>query len=78
METIAQQKQELVRLIESVSDPNVLEAIRNLLNEIDDADAWKRTLNVIADEAEQAIKLGNVHSSEEFKVKIAAKLSGLK
>lgn len=78
METIAQQKQELVRLIESVSDPNVLEAVRNLLNEIENAYAWEKTLNFIADEAEQAIKLGNVHSSEEFKSKIDAKLSGLK
>ena len=33
METISQQKQELTRIIESVNDPEVLEAVKDLLNE---------------------------------------------
>ena len=33
METISQQKQELARMIESVNDPEVLEAVKDLLNE---------------------------------------------
>jgi hypothetical protein len=74
METIAQQKQELARLIESVSDPIVLEAVKDLLNESENSYTWKETLNFLADEAEQDIKLGNVFSSEEFKAKIDAKL----
>jgi hypothetical protein len=74
METIAQQKQELVRLIESVSDPSVLEAVKDLLKESESIYAWKETLNFLADNAEQDIKLGNVFSSEELKAKIDAKL----
>ncbi len=78
METIAQQKQELVRLIESVNDPSVLEAVKDLLNESENMYAWKGTLNFLADEAENNIKLGNVYSSEEFKAKIDAKLGSQK
>jgi hypothetical protein len=75
METIVHQKQELVRLIESVNDPSVLEAVKDLLNESENIYAWKETLNFLADEGEKDIKLGNVYSSEEFKAKIDAKLA---
>jgi hypothetical protein len=78
MEEIAQQKKELVRLIESISDPNILEAVKDLLNESENSYAWKETLNFLAEEAEQDIKLGNVFSSEEFKAKIDAKLDSQK
>ncbi|MFM9837254.1 MAG: hypothetical protein ACKVOQ_03255 [Cyclobacteriaceae bacterium] len=78
METIAQKKQELVRLIESVNDPSVLEAVKDLLNESENIYAWKETLNFLAGEAEQDIKQGNVFSSEEFKAKIDAKLGSHK
>lgn len=78
METIAQQKQELVRRIESVNDPVVLEAVKELLNESENIHAWQETLNFFADEAEKDIKLGNVYSSEEFKAKLDAKLTGSK
>lgn len=78
METITQQKQELFRMIESVSDPNVLEAVKNLLSESESIYAWKETLNSLAEAAEKEIKLGNVYSSEEFKAKIDAKLASWK
>lgn len=78
METIAQQKQELVRRIESVNDPVVLEAVKELLNESENILAWQETLNFFADEAEKDIKLGNVYSSEEFKAKLDVKLTGSK
>jgi hypothetical protein len=78
METIVQQKQELVRLIESVNDPSVLEAVKGLLNESESIYAWKETLDFLADEAEKDIKLGNVYLSEEFKAKIDAKLASSK
>ena len=78
METIAEQKQEVVRLIESVNDPNVLEAVKDLLNGNSNIYAWKETLNFLAEEAEQDIKLGNVFSSEEFKAKIDAKMANQK
>ena len=41
METISQQKQELTRMIESVNDPEILEAVKDLLDESKSQSVWK-------------------------------------
>ena len=40
-------KQELIRLIESVSEPSVLEAVKDLLNESENIYAWKEPLTFL-------------------------------
>ena len=65
-------------MIESVSDPKVLEAVKNLLSESESIYSWKETLNSLAEQAEKEIKHGHVYSSEEFKAKTDAKLAGQK
>lgn len=75
MEALARQKEEIVRMLESVNNLEVLEAVRNLLRESEDVYGWKEPLNVLAEEAEKEIERGNVYTSEEFKAKIDAKLA---
>jgi flagellar biosynthesis regulator FlbT len=66
METITQQKQDLVRLIESVNDPIVLRAIKDLLNHIAIDPIFDEKLVSRALKAEEDIKAGRVYSEAEF------------
>jgi hypothetical protein len=74
METIKKQKEQLVKMIESVNDPEVLLAVKGLLSESENSYERRQTLNTLAEEAEHDYKLGKGFTSEEFKLKIDAKL----
>jgi hypothetical protein len=65
METIAQQKQELVRLIESVNNPEILEAIKNLLSDSERDLMIKQRMVFGALQSEADFKAGRVYTREQ-------------
>ncbi|MFY8036932.1 MAG: hypothetical protein ACOVMQ_07175 [Cyclobacteriaceae bacterium] len=65
METMIQQKQELVRMIESVNDPEILLAIKNLLNESNITDYDKNRLIEGALKSEEDYKAGRIFTREQ-------------
>ena len=65
METMMQQKQELVRMIESVNDPEILLAIKNLLNETLISEEYKNRMIVCALKSEEDYKAGRVYTREQ-------------
>ncbi len=65
METMIQQKQELVRMIESVNDPEILLAIKNLLNESNFTDYDKNRLIEGALKSEEDYKAGRIFTREQ-------------
>lgn len=65
METMMQQKQELVRMIESVNDPEILLAIKNLLNETLISEEYKNRMIEGALKSEEDYKAGRVYTREQ-------------
>jgi hypothetical protein len=65
METMIQQKQELVRMIESVNDPEILLAIKNLLNETLISKEHKNRMIEGALKSEEDYKAGRVYTREQ-------------
>jgi hypothetical protein len=65
METITQQKQELVRMIELVNDPEILDSIKNLLNEIEREALIKDRMIFGALRSEEDFKAGRIYTREE-------------
>ncbi len=65
METMIQQKQEIVRMIESVNDPEILLAIKNLLNESNITDYDKNRLIEGALKSEEDYKAGRIFTREQ-------------
>jgi hypothetical protein len=65
METIAQQKQELVRMIESVDNPEILEAIKNLLSDSERDLMIKQRMVFGALRSEEDFKAGRVYTREQ-------------
>lgn len=65
METMMQQKQELVRMIESVNDPEILLAIKNLLNETLISEEYKNRIIEGALKSEEDYKAGRVYTREQ-------------
>lgn len=65
METMMQQKQELVRMIESVNDPEILLAIKNLLNETLISEEYKNRMIEGALKSEEDYKAGRIYTREQ-------------
>jgi hypothetical protein len=65
METIAQQKQELVRLIESVNNPEILDAVKNLLSESERNSLIKKKMVLGALKSEEDFKAGRIYTREQ-------------
>lgn len=65
METMIQQKQELVRMIESVNDPEILQAVKNLLNESQISEDYKNRMIEGALKSEEDYKAGRVYTREQ-------------
>jgi hypothetical protein len=65
METIAQQKKELVKLIESVNNPEILEAIKNLLSDSERDLMIKQRMVFGALQSEADFKAGRVYTREQ-------------
>lgn len=65
METIAQQKQELVRMIESVNNPEILDAVKNLLSDRERDLKIKQKMVFGALRSEEDFKAGRVYTREQ-------------
>lgn len=65
METIAQQKQELVQMIESVNNPEILDAVKNLLNESERDLLIKKKMVFGALKSEEDFKAGRIYTREQ-------------
>jgi 3-methyladenine DNA glycosylase AlkD len=65
METIAQQKQELVRMIESVNNPEILDAVKNLLSDSERDLKTKQKMIFGALRSEEDFKAGRIYTREQ-------------
>ncbi|MCA4896038.1 MAG: hypothetical protein IM574_12555 [Cytophagales bacterium] len=65
METIAQQKQELVRMIESVNNPEILDAVKNLLSDSERDLKIKQKMIFGALRSEEDFKAGRIYTREQ-------------
>ncbi|MFM8851054.1 MAG: hypothetical protein ACKOE5_11750 [Cytophagales bacterium] len=65
METMAQQKQELVRMIESVNNPEILDALKSLLSDWDKDSMIKQRMVFGALRSEEDFKAGRVYTREQ-------------
>jgi hypothetical protein len=75
METIAQQKQELVRLIESENNPEILHAIKNLLSDSERDSMIKKRMVFGALRSEEDFKAGRVYTREQVIEKTNSQLN---
>lgn len=65
METIAQQRQELLRMIESVNNPEILDAVKNLLSDSEKDLKIKQKMIFGALRSEEDFKAGRVYTREQ-------------
>ncbi len=65
METIAQQKQELVLMIEAVNNPELLCALKNLLSESEKDLILKERMTHGALKSEEDYKAGRIYTREQ-------------
>ncbi len=65
METIAQQKQELVRMIESVNNPEILDVVKNLLSVSERDLKIKQKMIFGALRSEEDFKAGRIYTREQ-------------
>lgn len=65
MDAITQQKQELVRMIESVNNPEILDSIKNLLSDGERDLMLKQKMVFGALRSEEDFKAGRVYTREQ-------------
>lgn len=65
METLAQQKLELVRMIESVNNSEILDAVRDLLTDSERDLKMKQKMVLGALRSEEDFKAGRVYTREQ-------------
>ncbi len=65
METLAQQKLELVRMIESVTNPEILDAVKDLLSDSERDLKIKQKMVLGALRSEEDFKAGRVYTREQ-------------
>ncbi|HEY9008631.1 hypothetical protein [Ohtaekwangia sp.] len=64
---VAAIKTEIQKLVETQSDPAILQRVYEILEQAQQEAAWKDVMNAGALRAEEDIKAGRIYSMEEFR-----------